>query len=75
MEIVHAIESIITTEDVNASVVHDGRVPVTSTWWRCVECGLDLGPLLGIKVEFEKIVSSVGAVVASKDIKVVSYCY
>lgn len=74
MEIINSVVAIITTEDVNAAIVHDCRVPIARRWWLRPLLRHDFEPVIRLKAEPEEVVSSVRAVVPSEDIEVILKC-
>lgn len=71
MKIIDSIVAVIASKNVNTPVVDHCGVPIP--WRRRLGAALwnDLYPVVGLETKLEKIVSSVGSIIASEDIKIV----
>lgn len=70
MEVVNAVRSIVPAKNVNRSLVDHSSVSVTGRRWWVVDWK-DFSPLICLKVELEKVISPIGAVIATKNVEVV----
>ena len=70
MEVIHAVRSIVPAKNVNRSLVDHSSVSVTGRRWWVVD-RKDFRPLVGLKVELEKVISPIGSVIATKNVEVV----
>ena len=70
MKIIHTVEAVIASENVDLAVVYHGNVSVTRTW-RCVVQRQNLGPLIRLEVKFEKVISAVRTIIATENVKII----
>lgn len=70
MEVIHSVEAVIATKNVDLAVVDHGNVPIARTW-RCIVQGQNLGPLIRLEVKFEKVISAVRTIVATENVKII----
>ena len=74
MKIINSVKAVITTKDVNMSNIHNSSMPV-SRWRRRIVDWKNFSPLLGVKVKFKKIITSVCSVISTKNIEIVIQSY
>jgi len=71
MKIVNPIEAIVAAKDIDTLVVDDSGVTVAGRGRLSSAHGKNFNPRVGVEVELEEVISSVGPIVAAEDVEIV----
>lgn len=71
MKIVNSIVAIITSEYIDASVIHNCGVTISGGRWLGATCRNNFNPVIGLEVESKEVIASISSIVSTKYIEVV----
>ncbi len=71
MEVIHSVIAVISAKNVDTSPMHDCCVSVTWAWGLWAAISVELAPRVRRKVKAEEVISTIGAIIATKNVKIV----